>query len=252
MVFLEVAVILLIVTNAAASTVTREREDGTLDLLLSTPITSRYYIWGKLRGLVSFSLPLIVVPTASCAVFVLYDAFRFGTGAGGQWMVLPEAILLVPALLLVLVAFASIVGMRMSLSTKTTVKSVMASLAIVVGLFAVLGWCGTQIATSTGSEVGLVFAAFSPLTVIMLLIDPAQFGGAAFVQDDATRQATARVIVLLFGPGRLRRVRGGGVGALQVDGEELRHDDPPATAVRRWLTTEARRARSPERREGCC
>ena len=50
----ELAVILLIVTNAAASTVTREKEDGTLDLLLSTPITSRYYIWGKLRGLVSF------------------------------------------------------------------------------------------------------------------------------------------------------------------------------------------------------
>ncbi len=201
MVFLEVAVILLIVTNAAASTVTREREDGTLDLLLSTPITSRYYIWGKLRGLVSFSIPLIVVPTVSCAVFVLYDSFRFGTGAAGQWMVLPEAIVLVPALLLVLVAFASIVGMRMSLSTKTTVKSVMASLAIVVGLFALLGWCGTQIATSTGSEVGLVFAAFSPLTVIMLLIDPEQFGGVAFVRDDLSRQATARFIVLLFGLG---------------------------------------------------
>ena len=61
----EFAVILLIVTNAAASTVTREKEDGTLDLLLSTPITSRYYIWGKLRGLVSFVLPLVAVPVAS-------------------------------------------------------------------------------------------------------------------------------------------------------------------------------------------
>jgi len=30
---IELAVILLIVTNAAASTVTREKEDGTLDLL---------------------------------------------------------------------------------------------------------------------------------------------------------------------------------------------------------------------------
>ena len=52
-------------TNAAASTVTREKEDGTLDLLLTTPITSHYYIWGKLRGLVSFVLPLIAVPVVS-------------------------------------------------------------------------------------------------------------------------------------------------------------------------------------------
>src|SRR5687767_15661770 len=52
-VMIELAVILLILTQSAASTVTREKEDGTLDLLLSTPITSRYYVWGKLRGLVS-------------------------------------------------------------------------------------------------------------------------------------------------------------------------------------------------------
>src|SRR5205823_15118149 len=41
-VMIELAVILLILTQSAASTVTREKEDGTLDLLLSTPITSRY------------------------------------------------------------------------------------------------------------------------------------------------------------------------------------------------------------------
>ena len=81
---LEFAVILLIVTNAAASTVTREKEDGTLDLLLTTPITSRYYIWGKLRGLVWFVLPLVAVPVASVTVFVLYDMLRFaGIVVGG-------------------------------------------------------------------------------------------------------------------------------------------------------------------------
>jgi ABC-type transport system involved in multi-copper enzyme maturation permease subunit len=52
------------------STVTREKEDGSLDLLLTTPITSRYYIWGKLRGLVSFVLPLVAVPVVSILFFV--------------------------------------------------------------------------------------------------------------------------------------------------------------------------------------
>ena len=199
MVLLEVAVILLIVTNAAASTVTREREDGTLDLLLSTPITSRYYIWGKLRGLVSFALPLIVVPAASCLVFVLYDLGRALAGrTAGDWLVLPEAVVLVPILLTVVTAFAAIVGMNLSLRTKTTVRSVMISLAVVVGLFALLGWCGTQIATGGGNEVSLVFASFSPLTVVMLLIDPIQFGGEVFALGDASRRATARGVVLAF------------------------------------------------------
>ena len=104
--FIEFAVILLIVTNAAASTVTREKEDGTLDLLLSTPITSRYYIWGKLRGLVSFVIPLIAVPVlASAGLFVVYDCFRLlgnWNDPNFQWIVFPEAIVLfAPAMLVV-------------------------------------------------------------------------------------------------------------------------------------------------------
>lgn len=196
-VFLEVAVILLIVTNAAASTVTREREDGSLDLLLSTPITSRYYIWGKLRGLVAFAVPLILVPVISCGVFIAYDLLSTLMGANRPWLVLPEAVILIPALLIVLVAFASIVGMNLSLRQKTTVRAVMISLAIVIGLFALLGFCGTQLATN-GEEVGLVLGSFSPLTVIMLLIDPRQFGGGMFLRGDPSEEMTGRVIVFLF------------------------------------------------------
>jgi ABC-type Na+ efflux pump permease subunit len=192
LVLLEVATILLIVTNAAASTVTREREDGSLDLLLSTPITSRYYIWGKLRGLVSFALPLVIVPAASLLVFVLIDL----ASGSGQWLVLPEALLTVPLLLIVMVAFASIVGMNLSLRTPTTVKSVMASLAVVLGLFAALGWCGTAIA-SNNAVPALAIAAFSPLTVMMIQIDPVGFGGMMF--SDPTESPMARSVLTIFG-----------------------------------------------------
>jgi ABC-type Na+ efflux pump permease subunit len=194
-VIVEFAVILLIVTNAAASTVTREKEDGTLDLLLSTPITSRYYIWGKLRGLVSFAVPLIVVPVVSCLVFILYDLV--GGSGRQQWVVLPEALVLMPALLVILVAFASIVGMNLSLRQKTTVRAVMISLAVVIGLFALLGWCGFEIASSS-SEVGLVFGAFSPLTVIMLLINPELYGGSIFTGGDPSRIIQARIVIFIF------------------------------------------------------
>ena len=147
LVILEFSVILLIISNAAASTVTREKEDGTLDLLLSTPITSRYYIWGKLRGLVSFVLPLVAVPVVSAALFVCHDLIRWLVRGDARfdWIVFPEALILMPAMLIIVSAFAAILGMQMSLRCRTTVRAVMSSVGIIVGACAALGWCGFEI-----------------------------------------------------------------------------------------------------------
>jgi ABC-type transport system involved in multi-copper enzyme maturation permease subunit len=186
---IEFAVILLIVTNAAASTVTREKEDGTLDLLLTTPITSRYYIWGKLRGLVSFVLPLVAVPVASALIFVVYDCvrrFSNWSDPGFQWIVLPESVLLLPGMLVIVVAFAAILGMQMSLRCRKTVVAVMSSVGIVVGACAALGWCGYSILQSRNMEyAGLVSAGFSPFTLLTVLIDPYTFAGDSFAGESA-------------------------------------------------------------------
>jgi ABC-type transport system involved in multi-copper enzyme maturation permease subunit len=199
-VIVEFAVILLIVTNAAASTVTREKEDGSLDLLLTTPITSRYYIWGKLRGLVSYVLPLVAVPVLSVLFFVLYDFFA-GLGsdeANRAWVVFWEAPLVMPGMLVIVVAFASILGMQMSLRCRTTVTAVMGSVGIVVGICAALGWCGFQMLTPRmgGSEINLIVGTFSPFTLLTLLIDPYQYGGQSF--GTAVDVTTARVLIFLF------------------------------------------------------
>jgi ABC-type transport system involved in multi-copper enzyme maturation permease subunit len=181
----ELAVILLIVTNAAASTVTREKEDGTLDLLLSTPITSRYYIWGKLRGLVSFVLPLIAVPVVSVLLFVIYDFFQLiGSDPQFQWIVFPEAVILLPGMLIIVSAFAAILGMQMSLRCRTTVMAVMLSVGIVVGLCGALGWCGWQVlGGGSMDQFGIVPGAFSPFTLLTMLIDPQTFASRAFGFD---------------------------------------------------------------------
>jgi ABC-type transport system involved in multi-copper enzyme maturation permease subunit len=185
MVIVEFAVILLIVTNAAASTVTREKEDGTLDILLTSPITSRYYIWGKLRGLVSFVLPLIMVPVISAGVFIVYDVFRrtsFWDDPAFQWIVLPEAVILMPAMLIIVTAFAAIVGMQMSLRCRTTVMAVMSSIGVVVGVCAALGWCGYTVLGNSGSGnmIGVVLGSFSPFTILALLIDPYEIASNIF------------------------------------------------------------------------
>jgi len=200
---IELAVILLIVTNAAASTVTREKEDGTLDLLLSTPITSRYYIWGKLRGLVSFVLPLIAVPVFSVAVFIVYDIARsIGNwdDATFKWIVFPEAIVVLPGMLIIVSAFAAILGMQMSLRCRTTVMAVMLSVGIVVGLCGALGWCGYSLLGPNGSgQVGIVAGGFSPFTLLTMLIDPKDFAGRAFGLDGVRENdlGSARVIAFV-------------------------------------------------------
>ncbi len=200
---IEFAVILLIVTNAAASTVTREKEDGSLDLLLTTPITSRYYIWGKLRGLVSFVLPLIAVPVISALLFILADSFHLAStnDPSFKWLVFPEAIFILPGMLIVVVAFASILGMQMSLRCRTTVRAVMASVGIMIGICGLLGWCGGQILTSMNrgdNTIGVAIASFSPFTVMTMLIDPEKWAPNTFAPGSSPNDMfTARIMILI-------------------------------------------------------
>jgi ABC-type transport system involved in multi-copper enzyme maturation permease subunit len=210
-VILEFSVILLIVTNAAASTVTREKEDGTLDLLLSTPITSRYYIWGKLRGLVSFVLPLVAVPVLSVFFFVIADVLKMIFGGGSaqsvEWVVFPEAVLIMPGTLIIVAAFASILGMQMSLRCRTTVLAVMSSIGIVVGACFGLGFCGYSAASSSSIDVmGLVFGSFSPFTLMTVLIDPWRF--ATDIYRDPGNDLRNRLVTFVFGWGAVAAYAG--------------------------------------------
>lgn len=195
MLLLEIAVVLIVITNVAASTVTREKEDGSLDLLLSSPITSRYYLWGKLRGLLSLALPLNLVPVASIVVFVVYDAFRMiAEGGQFQWVVFPEAIVMVPLILMTLTALGAVVGIEMSLRCRRTMAAVMISVAIVVGVVGIFGLIGYTIADNTSwNWAPLVIASFSPITVVMVIAAPAQFGGRVFNEGGADLMLGARI-----------------------------------------------------------
>lgn len=199
-VMIELAVILLILTQSAASTVTREKEDGTLDLLLSTPITSRYYIWGKLRGLVSFVLPLMAVPIVSILMFVAFETFRWISGRGFRgWTVFPESVLILPATLVMVLAFSAMLGMHMSLRCRTTVMAVMSSVGIVAGACGTLWVCGSQAASSNNlGPVGVVIGSFSPFTLMALLINPVSLAAEAFA-GRAGDVANYRALMFFFG-----------------------------------------------------
>lgn len=182
-ILIEFAAVILIVTNAAASTVTRQREDGSLELLLSTPITSRYYIWGKLRGLVAHVAPLIALPVISVLPFIAHDSFVRSVTPANQrqpWIILPEALLLLPLMVIVVCAMAGILGMWVSLRQRKTVGAVMGSVGIIASIFAALGWIGYLLLTNSAAPLAMFISAFSPFTLITVLIDPYQYAGRMF------------------------------------------------------------------------
>jgi ABC-type transport system involved in multi-copper enzyme maturation permease subunit len=183
-VFTEVFVIALVAINMAATAVSREREDGTLDLILTTPVTPSMYLAGKLRGLIAYLLPLIAVPVFTVGLAGLYAGF-FGEWRTGGTMVtetVPGATLDVPAVLpeagfiaaLVLVpftAFCVMVGLQWSLKSKGTLSSVVGTVAVVGVISGIVGLCGWA-AGADLPVVGPAVAAVSPASLLDAVIAP--------------------------------------------------------------------------------
>ena len=183
----ESVIIVLTALNLSATAVAREREDGTLDLILTTPIQPGPYLAGKLRGIIQNVLPMLLVPMISvilAAIFVLANGFGVKDGPGGVErsvmedvsdptvpggivkvpIVLPELAIALPPLLFAFTAFAVMVGLHWSIRSKGTIGSVTAAVAVVVVVGGLLGFCG---GASGGSieVVGAFFSALSPVNM---------------------------------------------------------------------------------------
>jgi len=191
---LEIALISLVAIYISAGSVSREREDGTLDILLTTPVTPKYYVWGKLRGLVSFLSLLILVPVATLLIAAIYSGFGWvlgwekatylysGFGGYGSSARITQESLLVNIetpflMLLFLVPWISLcvaVGMNASLKAKTVLGAILPSLVSLGGLALVLGFCGMS-AASNIPIIGPVLNAFSPATNTVMLVRPFDF-----------------------------------------------------------------------------
>lgn len=187
----ELAVISLVAVNMAATAVAREREDGTLDLLLTTPITPASYLGGKMRGMVAYLLPLIAVPVATLLLSglyvlavqtglfsreggVIYDAPVYGAQTGMTIpvpAVLPEAALVVGVVMVPFIAFCVMVGMQWSLKSKGSLSAVVATVGVVGVIGGIVGLCAYKSGTDF-QFVGAAIAALSPMTAVSATIYP--------------------------------------------------------------------------------
>ena len=209
LVFTEVFLISLVAMNMAATAVAGEREDGTLDLILTTPITPKMYLAGKLRGLVSYLLPMIAVPVFTIGIAGLYALFGgFGKDTlasfthkipgGGTTqvpVVLPESGLLTLILLIPFIAFCVMIGLHWSLKSKGTLSSVVGTVAVVMVASGIVGLCGW----ASGADmpvVGPALATLSPASLLDAMISPVSRLDET-VNTDSNGLTTARIAMAI-------------------------------------------------------
>ena len=166
----EIMIVLVMAATAAATAIARERDDGTMELLLSTPLTSRYIIWGKLRGLVSFAAPLMAVPVATVLAVGFYDRVR---GASPPIVLLGFAMAL-PVLLTVYTALVCVVGLHASLKIRRSIQAALMAVGVLMLLAFGLGSCVFAI-VNMNEEVAALLLPFTFIASLVYLLDPVQF-----------------------------------------------------------------------------
>jgi len=210
-VWTELAVIALVAMNMAGAAVSREREDGTLDLILVTPVTPSAYLAGKLRGVLSYIAPLLVVPICTVALVSLYVLGAQGgiwSRAGGDGavvsteplgmstvtlpVILPEAALVVPLTAIPFMAFCVMVGLQWSLKSKSAISSVIATVGVVVALAGLIGACGWM-ASREIPVIGPVLGSLNPASALFAAVSPATAAAATLEQGMGQLRTTVMV-----------------------------------------------------------
>jgi len=206
LVTVEAALILLVVTNAAATSMTKERESNTMDILLTTPLTSNMIVWGKLRGLIAFAMPMLAVPVFSLLMFVVYDAFKMiqarmsddsaAAMAKLESVINFEAVVLLAMVLLVNTALAAVIGLQTSLKSKKSVKAVIVGISIVTVINS-LSFVIINSIVDSAPQLGSFVAPFTPFTAVKGLINGVgtrEYGG--YTLDN---QASVRILMVFGG-----------------------------------------------------
>ena len=170
LVIIQFALALLIATNTAATSMTKEKESKALDLLLSTRLTSKYILWGKLRGLVSFAMPLLAGPVIVLLMFGVYGL----AGDDSPPAVWLETAIELAVLLVVYTAAACLLGLYVSLNATKNVTAVMYSVGLMILGCGVTSMLVFAFVNASGAEFGAFLAPFAPFTSIRFLVDPSE------------------------------------------------------------------------------
>lgn len=175
---IEVTIVAFAATAIAGTTVTREREQGTLDLVLTTPVQPTAYLQGKLLGVVWSLLPVLLPPLITAVATAVVLVASQGTGPFmelNQSPLLPSpmaswggllglAISIVP-----FAAFCVAVGLHWSLRSKRSVTAVLVATVLIVLVAGIAGLCAVPLGSGI-PIVGALALALCPITAVMVAI----------------------------------------------------------------------------------
>ena len=189
--------VIMVGATLAASSVSTEREQGTLDILLATPITPRYFLYGKLVGIIRYlglflammllvtlgsfliaRLPVEVLLTGLVPkgwVEVLGRSGSAGSAANPiAWANWPWASILHPLVVTAGLAAAMVtVGMTLSLRAKKTATAAILAALAVVGVAGAMTCC--CLTASWIPVVGPIAAMGNPFLAAWACLMPEAF-----------------------------------------------------------------------------
>ena len=190
----EVIIVVLTAINLSATAVSAEREDGFLDLILTTPIQPAAYLAGKNLGLVKYLMPMIALPVISMLILSLFMYVGgLGTPVVFERMLdngtLVQEPLILPALgisfMLVFVpfiAFCVMVGLHWSIRSRGTIGSVVASVLMLNALFLLLGLCVMPAAVNL-PMLGVLLMNLNPGNMLITLEGPVPWLAESWKSD---------------------------------------------------------------------
>jgi ABC-type transport system involved in multi-copper enzyme maturation permease subunit len=197
-VVIELLIALFIATATASTSMTREKESNTLELLLATPLTSAAIIKGKIAGLVSSAGPLLLIPFLSVVFFLFLDLVTgrlLGAKSAGP-VVYWETLLTLPILMVAFTGFVCMLGLQSSIKSKKTLSAVFTSMGIVIGVFAATAGCAYAV-SNTDARLAAAFMPINPFTAPLVVIDPAQAVSGALAAAAPADLLACRIIAFV-------------------------------------------------------
>ncbi len=179
----EILIVIFTSITLSASAIAKEREDGSLDLLLTTSMTPRTYLGGKIKGLVLHVLPMALVPCCTMILMGLLVLIKpdvatvsdLWNSTGGSTAAMPMALfvpaLLFPFLFIPYIAFCMSIGLLWSMRSRGTIGAMVTTLIVVIVLTGGVSICVIPIQQI--ELLGIGCSALSPILTIFVTLTPA-------------------------------------------------------------------------------
>jgi len=168
-------VIVLLTTIIAATTVSQEREDGSLVLLACTPVDCPTYVKGKVRGIARNIVFLVGLPFLHVLIFILAGVIH------------PVTFLLLLLAVPVAVVASIMQGTFVSLLFPTTLRAIVAAIVVVI--------------LESALPLVCCLPTFNLPVACYFLVEPVEGLGQSFQAGSQTSYLWAMLLALVFSAG---------------------------------------------------